>query len=277
MDRASWWLQFVIPVLALTALMLSHPQTASAQGQCCVCRASNGTTVTVSEQGSCQASCAADGGTAIGGTVACNNGGGGRGGSQGYPAAKYDGPTQCLKSFDGGNCKGNNWCHCGALRVTVVMDEGKEYPAEDATTWEPVHIHVGQTLKFHGIIHYFGGTESGALRVALQKSASIEIFGPDGMQKHSLEIAPDDTPNKNTLPNPSFTYFKQFQSYTFDKPGRYGVYVHVWGAFKWNGNDGSCSYECENGPNTLGAVRTDGSNASLTVIVEANSDANPPK
>jgi hypothetical protein len=259
---ASWLLRFLFLVLVTIVLMFGHAQTLKAAspqgGQCCVCHASNGTTFNVSEQGSCQASCENEGGTPTGATTACFQGRGGNGGSYGYPAAKYNGPTQCLARFDSpGNCNGNNWCHCGVVSVTVVMDKQKEYPAQDSVSRE-IHVQAGRKLTFHGIVHNFGGTESGP-RVALQRSASIEIYGPpSGKLIASFQIAFSDT--------------AQLASYTFDKAGMYRVAVHVWGAYKWNGDDGSCSYECENGPDTLAAVRTDGKNLPLWVIVDANPD-----
>jgi|HubBroStandDraft_6_1064221.scaffolds.fasta_scaffold12215_2 hypothetical protein len=265
----------MIFLLLIGTLATAHAQTTvtpltnAPQNLCCVCTSSTGTTFKVPAQGGsqgCSTACAASGGTATGSTTVCYQG------SSGYPAAKYDGPTQCLKSIDGGNCKGNNWCHCGVVRIAIVMDNQKEYP--DTETYGEVHIHVGQTLKFHAIIKHFGGTESGGQRVALQKSAEIEIFGPDSSEKHSLPIPPDDF--VDTKVQPSFAATQQFRDYTFDKPGTYIVSVHIWGAFKWNGDDGSCSYECENAVNTLAAVRTDGKNYLMWVHVD-KPDADAPK
>src|ERR1700686_3307694 len=90
----------------LLFLITGAPIMAHAQGQCCVCTASGGTNFKVPAQGGsnvCSTACAASGGNATGSTTACYQG------SASYPAAKYDGPTQCMKSIDGGNCRGNNW------------------------------------------------------------------------------------------------------------------------------------------------------------------------
>src|ERR1019366_5982534 len=191
MTTSASLLRVLFLVLVTGVSSSAHSQTVtpltptSSQNSCCVCTASNGSTFKVPAQGgsqACSTACAASGGKATGSTTACYQG------SASYPAAKYDGPTQCMKSIDGGNCQGNNWCHCGQVRLSVVMDDGKEFPAENAKSWDDVHIHVGQTLKFHGIIRHFGGTESGGLRVPLQKSAKIEIFGPpDGSLKRSCD------------------------------------------------------------------------------------------
>lgn len=277
MTTSASLLRVLFLVLVMGVLSSAHSQTVtpltptSSQNSCCVCAASNGSTFRVPAQGgsqACSTACAASGGKATGSTTACYQG------SASYPAAKYDGPTQCMKSIDGGNCRGNNWCHCGVVRVAVVMDDGKEYPDKDAKTGGEVHIHVGQTLKFHGIMNHFGGTESGP-RVVLQKSAKIEVFGPDSNEKHVLDMSGDATPAEFTLPVAllkGLATYTEFATYTFDKAGTYTVALHVWGAYKWNGDDGSCSYECENGPGTLAAQKTDGQNWPLSVVVEANAD-----
>lgn len=223
------------------------------QGQCCVCSTPDGGRFKVPHQGnsSCSIACAASGGTAAG-TAPCYVP------PPSYPA-KYEGPTSCLKSIDGGDCKGNNWCHCGKVRVYIVKPDGQEYPAPNATVYDSYHIHVGETLRFHASIHGWGGTESGGQRVALQKGASIMI-GP----QVSLPISPRDTSDGDSNPPNSI----EFADYKFDKPGTYQVYVQIWGAFKWNSDSGSCSYECENKPGLPVQNCPPDANLGLAIVVE---------
>jgi hypothetical protein len=223
------------------------PSFAAQQGQCCVCRAADGSKFKIPQGNGCSIGCAASQGTATGGTEPCYQPGSGS-----DPAKTYNGPESCLKSFDGGDCKGNNWCKCGVVTVFAVNEDGSELPDfnHPSTSFETT---VGHTFRFHATIRGFGGTESGSLRVALQKGAAIIIDGPykvlevpNNTRTQVFPISADETPSKSLLPHPPLSYFEQFVTYSFDKPGVYVVSAQVWGAYKWNGDGESCSYECEN-------------------------------
>lgn len=219
---------------------------AAQQGQCCVCRAADGSKFKIPQGNGCSIGCAASQGTATGGTEPCYQPGPGS-----DPAKPYNGAESCLKSFDGGDCKGNNWCKCGFVSIFAVNEDGNELPDADhpSTSFETT---VGHTFRFHATIRGFGGSESGNLRVALQKGAAIIIDGPykvvdvpNNTRTQVFPISADETPSKSLLPHP-LSYSSQFVNYSFEKPGVYVVSVQVWGAYKWNGDGESCSYECEN-------------------------------
>jgi hypothetical protein len=268
-------LVFIVIAMGIT-LSTAHPQTQKppvtplgpgADGKCCVCQSSTGSPFMVSGAGgsqSCSSACAASGGTATGSMASC------------VPPTPL-GPggyqtTNCLSSIDGGDCGGNNWCHCGQVRVKVWMGDGnKEFP-DDASSSDEYHTDVGAFLRFHAIIHGYSGSES-PNRTALAKGASLIIDGPiptaPGEQNISTEVRLQIYPGETPANHNDIRYDAQYGEYKFDKPGRYRVWVQVWGAYKWDDRSGSCSYECVNPYSRRNYVPPlDFLNAGLFVIVD---------
>jgi hypothetical protein len=142
------------------------------------------------------------------------------------------------------------------------------------------------------------------MRVALGESAVI-IFGDTGTNiavpialsppnlfdvPPELEEGPLVPPGTDIgggptpqLPTPDevkrlANFRKQIATHTWNKPGTYKVWVQARGSYKWNGDDGSCSYSCENVPISTAPQRylcPDSSNYMLTVVVEENPTTTP--
>jgi hypothetical protein len=153
--------------------------------QCCVCRAADGSTFKAFATGgsqSCSIACSASGGIATGSVTAC------------YVPQPAANPGEGLRSgfagTDGGNCKGNNWCKCGKIRAVVVQANGEElpetFPPRMGDT-ETFYARVGEEVTVRASIEYFGGTQSGRMRVALGESAVI-VFGDIG-RKYEVAVA----------------------------------------------------------------------------------------
>jgi hypothetical protein len=122
-------------------------------------------------------------------------------------------PESCLRSIDGGDCKGNakHWCTC---KLAAFTRKG------------PENVHVGDEVAVHINTAGFGGSVSHTGTNRDELSSSMTIYWGDGKQE-MLALGEKDATHKYT------------------KPGNYTARLVVWGAYHWSVEEGSCSFECQ--------------------------------
>lgn len=197
--------------------------------QCCECRGAQGPFKAPIPAGYganvCSTTCAASGGTSTGKVSTCFN-------PMPSPSPQAGG-NYCPMKEQGGNCKGNSWCQCGTTKFRRLIN-GAESEVDIA------QIKVGDELEVV-FDPRFGGSVAAGYRTELQSSATI--YWGDG-ETTLIALAPKTFKHK------------------YQKEGEFVAYVNLWGAYKWNGNDGSCSYEC-----TWNTSNNNGLRQAITVRV----------
>jgi len=114
-------------------------------------------------------------------------------------------PNTCPIGTVGGNCKGNNWCACHTGSLQI----------------SPSSVVVGDIVT---IVVHLGDLSSGKPPTDDPGGAVIE-WG-------------DSTPRTGE-PYGNGTY-----THVYRQAGTYAVTVHQGRDFKWNADDGSCSFKC---------------------------------
>ena len=140
--------------------------------------------------------------------IACSSSGGNaigfKHGACYAPPPTQSQPNMCPQHTSGGDCKGNNWCQCHALGIDLSSTDLK---LDENLT---VTVKAGDLGSGKPLVDPGGG----------------QIDWGDG--------------NKSPFPKLGDGTYQ----HAYSKPGAYSVEVRETGQFKWNADDGSCSYYC---------------------------------
>ena len=187
----------------LFLLVLCCPRSGA---QCCQCKNNAGPFRVTQGGGSCRDACKYNNppGAFTGVTGACFD-------YHKYPSAPRPNYDSCLKSVDGGDCKGNDWCTC---KLAAFVRKG------------PENVHVGDEVAVHINSAGFGGNVSHTKTNRDELQSSMTVFWGDGTED-MLALGEKDATHK------------------YAKAGTYTVSLEAWGSYHWSVDEGSCSYECK--------------------------------
>jgi hypothetical protein len=157
---------------------------------------------------------------------------------------------ECYNRTVGGDCRGNNWCQCGTVK-TAILDSKNEWhdlgPEQVGGPRGFYKTEVGEELEIYFQLEGFGGSVSQS-RIELTHSATVTIN--HYIPYNKPVTLPIDFPKLVTYtregPDQIVTISEHSTSfkYKFDKVGWYMVGATFGAQFKWNGDDGSCSFAC---------------------------------
>jgi len=169
------------------------------QRDCCWCKSPQGQTFGVEVPAGfgsrqCRIACSSSYGSAVGFKLGACYG----------PPAPQSQPNDCPLETVGGDCKGNNWCQCHAMSVSVSK---KELNLDDKLT---VSVGVGDLGSGKPLVDPGGGS----------------VDWGDGATSPFAKLADGS------------------YQHTYSKPGSYSLTIKEIGQFKWNADDGSCSFYC---------------------------------